>query len=423
MSSELNQLEPRPSQMPTEQPSDEASQASSPDQDLIAQTHRLAGQHALTQLFKSGFLQQSQEPESDRAATMLSNPDYSKKSKSAMRTSANDKLTLHLNKLLEDMGKNPPPTDAKGIERLLGRTQMKLMKMPGFAKMKGEDKKALTHRILQLASNGETEDLHEIMEHEASHGKSRDRIKAKVAGLFGSDYPKEPGIDEKERDRVKEYVDGNEHMKQAENQTMMAEGGEVTKPLTPDRVATAYPEQAVVNGASKARVHAYLNSVKPQKNMGLPFDKDLPEPHKDREYKKAVDMAARPLSILDEVKDGSISPSTFSHFAKMHPEIHDLLKKKITDHIIGMQASDSKRPPAHVRQALSLFMQNPMEKGMTQPMIAAAQAVFIPKPPPQQGPQGKSKGSPSKLKDKGAKAYLTPDQASQMDHTAGRAKD
>jgi len=394
--------------------------------DLISEVHRLAGQQTLAQLFHAGLLKPSDTSEEDRATIHMAYPDFSKKEKTAspLRIAANEKLGKRLNKLLESLGNSPAPTSEKEIEKLLNKTQLHLMKTPSFSRLKSEDKMKLAHRVLELAANGETNDIHELIEHELKHSKSRDKLKSKIEGLFSDGYKREEPVSPEERDRVKEHVDNSEIMDQAQNTQAFAEGGEVKKPLVSDRIASVYPRQAMALASAKAKVHNYLNALKPQKTMGLAFDSHLPEPHKERDYHSAVDIATRPLSMLDDIHDGSISPSQFSHFSKMHPELHDLLKKHITGEITKMQADEGQKPSFKRRQALSLFMGRPLEQTLTPQAIQAAQMTFKPKPqqqqPPQEGPKGKSKGSPSKLTDKGPKSYQTPDQAAQMDRTVGR---
>jgi len=402
--------------------------ANNPDSDLISQVHRLAGQHTLTQLFHAGLLKPSDTSEEDRATIHMAYPDFSKKEKTAspLRITANERLGKRLNKLLESLGNSPSPTSEKEIEKLLNKTQLHLMKTPSFSRLKSDDKMRLAHRVLELAANGETNDIHELIEHELKHSKSRDRLKSKIEGLFSDGYKREEPVSPEERDRVKEHVDNSEIMDQAQNTQAFAHGGEVKKPLVPSRVASVYPRQAAALASAKAKVHNYLNALKPQKTMGLAFDSHLPEPHKERDYHSAVDIATRPLSMLDDIHDGSIHPGKFSHFTKMHPELHDLLKKHVAGEITKMQVDESRKPSFKRRQALSLFMGQPLEQTLTPQAIQAAQMTFAQKPqmqqPPQEGPKGKSKGSPSKLTDKGPKSYQTPDQAAQLDRTAGRTK-
>lgn len=417
MSQELSSNQ-APSGMQPDNSSDVVSLDASPDPDLIAQTHRLAGQQHLGQLFQAGILDHKDDPEQDIAATLASYPDFSKKdSTSALKAAASEKLEKRLHKLLEDLGQNPPISDKKGASKLISKAQMHLMKMPGFPKLKADDKTRVVHRILKLAAGGDLSGLHDIIEHENKHVKAKTAVANKVLGLFSGSYPKETPVDESERERIRAYIDGNGLDSEIGATGNYAEGGEVHKPLVKDRVAQAFPNQAAILAGHKTRIYNHLNSLKPRAPIGMPFDHNPPTPDKDREYRHAVDMAARPLSILDHVQDGSISPAQLKNFAAMHPELHDLLKKRITMGITKMQAHNGEKPPFHVRQALSAFMAQPMEQAMTPASIMAAQATFVQQPPgPQQQPQKKSKGAASKLGKSNAMA-MTPLQADAARHS------
>lgn len=414
----MTQNEMSPPISPQLEPNEQASSLDpSPEIDpeaIAKDVHRLAGAQHLSHLYDSGLMKSDDEPEQDTAAAILVHPDFSNKvSTSPLRQAASEKLTKRLHKLLEDIGSNPPIADEKGANKLVSKATMFLMKTPGFSKMKAEDKGRVVHRILRLAAKNDLSDLHDIIEHESKVSKAKSAISTKILGLFDKGAQREPPVSEDERKRIKDYVDNDEMMEQAKGQSNYADGGEVKAPLVKDRVASAYPEQAVVHGAAKARIHNYLNGMKPAQSKSLPFDVAHREPHKERQHKEAIDVAARPLSMLDDVKDGSLSPSKFLHFAKMHPEIHELLKKRLTEGILGMQVSDGKQPPFKTRQALSLFMGQPLEQAMSPRTIMAAQATFFAAPPPS---QDQGKGSKASL-GKGVSSNMTPLQADEKRHT------
>lgn len=389
--------------------------------DLESQVKRLAGQQHLGQLFASGLLKHPDDSHSDIAAALLAHPDYSTEAKgqSSLRQAASEKLTKKLDKFLEGLGSLPPVSDEKGAEKLIGKTHIFLMKTPGFSKMKADDKNRIVHKILALASKGDTSDLHEIIDHEARHSKAKDAINGKVTTMLSNSFPKEAPVSSDERNQVKDYVDQDGLNDEMRQEPHFAEGGEVNQPhpgIHP-RVASAYPEQAMIMGGAKARVHSYLNTMKPRQPSSMPFDSKLPDPKAHKQYSEAVDMAARPLSILDSVKDGSVSPDKFKHFANMHPELHELLRKKLTEDMTKSQVSGGKRPPFKTRQAMSMFMGAPLERSLNPASVMAAQATFMQEPAPQQ-PQSKpkaeggKKGSSSSLS-KGAASALTPLQASE----------
>lgn len=387
------------------EPAQESQITSNPDESqLISEMHKLAGQGSLKELLKTGLIKTPDGAHDETAATLLAYPDFGKKkSTDTLKTVASQKLSKKLNKLLEGLGSLPPISDQKGADKLLAKTHILLMKAPGFSRLKADDKQRVVHKILSLAGEGDTEDLHEIIEHEANHSKAKGNVEAKVAALLDGTHHKEEPVGNDEREGVKKYVEDSGILDQFDGKPeppqQYAEGGEVKGQETEKkhhhginhRVATAYPEQAAMIGGARARVHNYVKALKPQKAIGLPFDSEMPDPTKERHYDDAADMAARPMSIVDHVKDGSLNPSKFRHFVHMHPEVHELLKKKMTEKMTQNQFDEGKKPPFKVRQAMSLFMGRPLEQNFTPATILAAQATFQPQQPAAPGAKGSTK--------------------------------
>jgi hypothetical protein len=371
------------------------------DDALISQVHRLAGQGHLKGILAANLIKAPEGSHDETAAALLAHPDFSKKQSSVLGLKAadNQKLSQKLSKFLETLGATSPISDQKTADKLLAKTHMMLMKAPGYSRLKANDKHRVAHKILSLAAEGDTDDLHSIIEHEANHARAKNSIDSKIEALLSGKASNEAPVDSKERDRVKQYVEDNELEQQlkAESPQGYAQGGQVAndKPIIKDRVASAYPSQAMMLGGAKARVANYLNRLKPQKQPGLPFDSEMPDEHSERVYNHAIDAAARPLSVLDQVKDGSIEPHKFKHFVQMHPELHELLKKKITQRITEGQVNEDKKPPFQMRQALSVFMTNPLERSFTPQAILAAQGTFQPQQPTQ-GQQGQPQGGGGK---------------------------
>jgi hypothetical protein len=131
---------------------------------------------------------------------------------------------------------------------------------------------------------------------------------------------------------------------------------------------------------------------------------------KKKSYDKALGIAAKPLGILNEIKQGTIEGDDVKHFTSLYPELTSLLQKKMTDRITQDQI-DGKKPHHRMRQGLSLFMGAPLSSELTPEGIQAAQAVFASAAPAQQqaAPQKSKKGTQSLSKSD--QAFLTQDQA------------
>lgn len=198
-----------------------------------------------------------------------------------------------------------------------------------------------------------------------------------------------------------------------------AEGGTVEKkeinPLKEnDGMAIHYPEHDMLQNMAKGRIAGYLNTLRPpDKSPKLTFDAEPDMRDQEKKYNKALHLAARPLAILDQIKNGTISGEDVKSFNAMYPELNNLLQKRLTSRITQDQMED-KKPPHKIRQGLSMFMGTELTSDLKPQNIQAAQAVFASKNSQngtQQGPsQPKKKSNPSSLS-KSESSFLTGEQA------------
>lgn len=179
-----------------------------------------------------------------------------------------------------------------------------------------------------------------------------------------------------------------------------------------DPIARLYPEQSMVMNATKARISTYLSSIRPQSPTKLPFDEEFKDPSKERVYDRAIEMANRPLGILNHIKSGELTPEHIGHFNSMYPELSQHLQKKLTAEIMHTQL-DNEKPSYRVRQALSMFLGANLDSTMTPQNIQAAQNVFLSQSIVKQNAaaQNQPKKNTSKLS-KVSDSYLTANEAS-----------
>ncbi len=201
-----------------------------------------------------------------------------------------------------------------------------------------------------------------------------------------------------------------------------AEGGPVTQvpktggiPHNPG-LALHYPEQNMLLAMARGRISNYLTSLKPPENVPrAAFDAAPDMREKNRTYKRALDIAAKPLSIMDEIKKGTLEPDHVKHFNALHPELNGLLQKKLTESIVKAQLT-GKKPSYAVRQSLSMFMGTALSAEMQPQNIQAAQRVFAKGGGEDQQAQ-KQKAAPKKSSTssltKSDDAFLTSNQARQ----------
>jgi hypothetical protein len=206
---------------------------------------------------------------------------------------------------------------------------------------------------------------------------------------------------------------------------MFADGGTVTAPEAPELppepedhmeapngMAIHFPDHAAMLSAAQMRVSQYLNTQRPQDNPDkLPYDASPSQAEQERQYTKAVALAANPVTVLNHVKDGSLTPETMDHFKAMYPDIHETLAKQLTQKITNNQIAGTS-PSYAKRQALSLFLGTPLDSTLTAGNIMAAQATYAnqAQQPAPGTPQTKSKRNTSKLGEASAQ-YQTIEQA------------
>lgn len=284
---------------------------------------------------------------------------------------------------------------------------------------------------MKILSSGNTEGLLDALKFaekaaagDAAATKGINSMMLGSPGTYGAATRK--GI----RDKIEKWIDdgGAEQEVQQEiyNQAApqgvqgFAKGGDVKAPKSNGPgiarnkgLELHYPEQNMMLATARGRISSYLTSMKPQAQMpARPFDDAPDDREKKRSYKRALDIAAAPLSILDEIGKGTLDPDHLQHFNAMHPELGGLLKKKITESIVKAQV-DGKKPPYRVRQALSMFMGTDLSGEMNPSNILAAQQVFASKAQTQeQHTQASSETSGGrKALSKSDEAFLTGSQA------------
>ncbi len=296
----------------------------------------------------------------------------------------------------------------------------------GFAlgKALGIAGKALTPVLIKMLSSQTVRGIGDGLNQFEKYSNGIKHVDQVVDGLFDKSAKAASGAIS-HRKELEEWMDGGGidqdlqqeiHDQHASPETQgFAEGGDV-KPVSKreDGVATHFPEQNVIMQTAKARASNYLNSLRPAKNQSkLAFDDEPDDRQQKKTYKRALDVAASPLGVLDRIKNGTIEPEHIKHLNGMFPEVTALLQQKATDRILKAQLS-GKKPNYKVRQGLSMLLGTPLSGELTPQNIQAAQAVFA-KAGGQQPPnQSQPKSSSSSKLSKSDRAYLTDDQARQQ---------
>lgn len=218
-------------------------------------------------------------------------------------------------------------------------------------------------------------------------------------------------VSDSARNHIKDFIENGQVDQQMQNSMSeqpqgFAKGGKVSSPN--DGFAKVFPEQNTLLNAAKGRISTYLNGIRPLSNQPkLAFDKPNPQAEKKRSYEKAIDFAANPLSILDKINTGDLTPEHMQHFKGLYPDIHKYLSQEMTKKITKAQLKDEV-PPYKKRQAMSLFLGTDLDSTLAPQSIMTIQALYAAKSMQQAPVPQKPK---KEMSSKAPNSYLTDEQA------------
>ncbi len=292
--------------------------------------------------------------------------------------------------------------------------------------------------VEKAMSMGNTSGLFDLLDHAQKIGKGAQKMTQGVEGLFRSGVTQiamQPS--ERDRARLRAYIEAggpNEEIKQealtpgkipgyAEGGAIPPLGALSMTPPSPEAppppapqanpISLVYPEQDMMLQAAKGRMYNYLNNLRPQPAMDVkPFDTQVRDKNKERTYDRALDVAHAPLSVLDRIKQGTITPEHVQHLNGIYPEVYNSLSKKIIERVSQAQMKGHKLD-YKTRVAMSMFLGQPLDSTMTPQAIMAAQSSSMSgkqQPPP--APPKKSTAALSKL----PQQYQTASQSLETRH-------
>jgi hypothetical protein len=175
----------------------------------------------------------------------------------------------------------------------------------------------------------------------------------------------------------------------------------------------AIPEYSSAFGMTASRAVSYLNSIKPKETQISPFDPPLPPAKADKDaYDRALAIAQQPVTILHNIREGTIVPQDIIALKSIYPGMYEHLSQELTNEAATM-TSKGKNIPYRTKLGLSMFMAQPLDYSLTPQGIMAAQ----PKPQAQQQQaQGGKSGKPdTKGLSKLSNTYQTPNQERQKE--------
>lgn len=151
------------------------------------------------------------------------------------------------------------------------------------------------------------------------------------------------------------------------------------------------PNHAIALKAATANAVGYLNSLRPVVPKLAPLDPDL-EPPEDQTsaYHRALMIANKPLSLVELLKQGQLTPQDVQTAKIVQPQAFAQLTDKVSHEMINNQAKGNV-VPAHIRAGLSTLLGYPVDSSQQPQRIQANQAVYAHNTVSQetQAPQGK----------------------------------
>lgn len=168
------------------------------------------------------------------------------------------------------------------------------------------------------------------------------------------------------------------------------------------------PAHATADSAMKARAMEVINNEKPQPQTPGMFDRTIPPSKSEMAaYKKTAGLIEDPLSILNHIHRGDLTPKMVTTHNYVYPDLHKQIIQTFTNQLIDRKSKDMQLPYKQ-RLSLSMYMGMPLDSTMSPQFIAMNQPQ--PMAPSPNQPQ-KQSASGSKALDKLAGTYQTSGQA------------
>jgi hypothetical protein len=173
------------------------------------------------------------------------------------------------------------------------------------------------------------------------------------------------------------------------------------------------PEYGQSMAQTSSNAVNYLSSLKPHPQKDLPLDTESkPDAFKQHEYEAALKIAASPLSALQSLKNGTLTPADVQSFQTIYPALYAKTGQRLLEQMTNEIQAGTMIPYA-TRIGLSLFLGQPMDSTLSQAGIMGAQPQ-MPMPNAPQLPKGMGKPTQAglgKLTQLG-KVSMTADQGS-----------
>lgn len=133
------------------------------------------------------------------------------------------------------------------------------------------------------------------------------------------------------------------------------------------------PDHAAAMSQTASRVNSYLQSLKPSQDAMNPLDsKPVVSREQKAEYNRALDLANKPLMVMEGIKNGSVTPKDIQHIKAMYPALYNRISGKLQSELVNAMHKET-TIPYKTKMGISLFLGRPMDSTMTPSGIMAAQ--------------------------------------------------
>ncbi len=208
---------------------------------------------------------------------------------------------------------------------------------------------------------------------------------------------------ERDREKLDKYVD-----KFSKDPEQLMNAGTHVGHYMPNHVPAI--AQSITNAVTT------LSQLKPKPMQGGPLDKEFPISQMEKTaYNRALDIAQQPLTVLKNIKDGTLTTSDVMLMHKFAPALYQTASQQLVNEAINHK-SKGMELPYKTKISLSLFLAQPMDYTVKGSSILAAQPQQAPMP--QQQPQQRGHHSSMKNINKLAEQDMTKSQSREQSRSS-----
>lgn len=169
------------------------------------------------------------------------------------------------------------------------------------------------------------------------------------------------------------------------------------------------PDHAAASGQTTATAMMYLKGLRPSTSNPGPLDPPREPNRLEKDaYQRALSIAEQPLTVLNYVKEGSVTAKDMETLRTIYPELYSSMSNKIMTNLVNSK-SKGLTIPYKTQLGLTLFLGQPLSASVMPQNIVANQQVGYKRPES----QASKNGGPHDIKalNKMAASYATPQQA------------